>query len=237
MIVLFPIFSFYRKLMSIGKKLASKLFTLLASKKLHLVSSLTFKQDHPVLDLKLDFVRYRTLELCVEELKYRQVAGQVAEVGVFKGEFAKLLNRLMPERTLYLFDTFEGFHPEDVSVEQNSNFSEGNQDFSNTSVDSVLAKMVKPENCVVKKGYFPQTAEGLEDRFCFVSLDADLYKPIYDGLHYFYPRLEPGGYIFIHDYNNDAYKGAREALRQFCKEQQLSFVPIIDSGGTAILTK
>jgi O-methyltransferase len=223
--------------MSIAKKVASVFFRVLASKKIYLVSSLSFKQQALSLELKLDFVRYRTLELCVEELKYRQVAGQVAEVGVFKGEFAKLLNRLLPDRKLYLFDTFEGFDPKDVSVEHSSNFSEGNQDFSDTSVDAVLAKMMHPKQCIVKKGYFPQTAEGVEERFCFVSLDADLYKPIYDGLHYFYPRLEKGGYIFIHDYNNDAYKGAREALRQFCKEQQLSFVPIIDSGGTAILTK
>lgn len=38
MIVLFPIFCFYKKLMSIGKKLASKLFTLLASKTLPVTS-------------------------------------------------------------------------------------------------------------------------------------------------------------------------------------------------------
>jgi O-methyltransferase len=43
------------------------------------------------------------------------------------------------------------------------------------------------ENCIVRKGYFPETAEDLEDEFVFVSIDADLYEPIYNGLCYFYP--------------------------------------------------
>lgn len=47
--------------------------------------------------------------------------------------------------------------------------------------------------------------KGIEDSFCFVSLDMDLYKPTYEGLHYFYPRLNHGGYIFIHDCRNRGY--------------------------------
>jgi O-methyltransferase len=49
--------------------------------------------------------------------------------------------------------------------------------------------------------------------------------------------LVNGGYIFIHDFNNEQYKGARKAVEQFCKEQHINFVPIADSAGTAIITK
>ena len=75
------------------------------------------------------------------------------------------------------------------------------------------------------------------EEFVFVSIDTDLYDPIYNGLLYFYPRLIKGGYIFVHDYNNDGYTGAKKAVQQFCKENQISFTPLPDSCGTAIIAK
>ena len=56
--------------------------------------------------------------------------------------------------------------------------------------------MAHPDNCIVKQGFFPETATDVEDTFCFVSIDTDLYEPIYQGLKFFYPKLEKGGYIF-----------------------------------------
>ena len=92
-----------------------------------------------------------------------------------------------------------------------------------------------PDQCIPVKGFFPESAKGIEDSFVLVSLDADLYDPIYAGLHFFFPRLVKGGYILIHDFNNDNYKGARKAVEQFCSEQGLNFVPLPDSGGSAII--
>jgi O-methyltransferase len=211
---------------------------LLASKKLHLAKSLefnsSFKQE---LAYNLDFVRYTTLELCCNEIKSNNVNGNVAELGVYKGEFAKRINQLFPDKKLYLFDTFEGFDQKDISTEKQSNFSSGEQDFSDTSVELVLGKMKYRNNCIVKKGFFPESAIGVDDKFCFVSIDADLYEPILAGLRFFYPRLEPKGYIFVHDFNNDLYKGARKAMLEFCKENNIGYLPIPDSGGSAIITK
>jgi O-methyltransferase len=211
---------------------------LLASKKLHLSKSLefntSFKQE---LAYNLDFVRYTTLELCCNEIKSNNVNGNVAELGVYKGEFAKRLNQLFPEKKLYLFDTFEGFDQKDVSTEKQKNFSSGEQDFSDTSVELVLSKMRYRDNCIVKKGFFPDSAAGVDDKFCFVSIDADLYEPILSGLQFFYPKLESKGYIFIHDFNNDLYKGAKKAVLEFCSNNNIGYMPIPDSGGSAIITK
>ena len=127
----------------------------IAKNKLHLSKSLvyskTFKQ---VLEHNLDFVRYTTLELCCNELAVNNVKGNAAELGVYKGNFAQRINHLMPQRKLYLFDTFEGFHEEDIKKEVSKNFSSGEQDFSDTSVELVLGKMKNRENCIIKKGYF-----------------------------------------------------------------------------------
>lgn len=185
----------------------------------------------------MDYIRLATLELAANEIMERKVPGSVAELGVYKGKFARFINQYFPDRTFYLFDTFEGFHAADIESELKNKFSAGNQDFSNTSVEAVLRIMPNRERCVVRKGFFPDTAAGLEDKFAFVSIDADLYDPIYQGLCYFYPRLSEGGYIFIHDYNNQFYKGAKEAVDQYCREHTLRCLPLPDSCGTAIIMK
>jgi O-methyltransferase len=136
-----------------------------------------------------------------------------------------------------LFDTFNGFDDRDIKKEKDEKFSTGNQDFSDTSVQSVLSRMPHPEKCFPVIGFFPESAKDVNDEFVFVSLDADLYDPIYAGLCFFYPKLVSGGYIFIHDFNNDLYKGARKAVEQFCAEQKINFFPLPDSGGSAVICK
>ena len=78
-----------------------------------------------------------------------------------------------------------------------------------------MGKLHNPERVVVHQGFFPATAEGVEDRFAFVSLDVDLHDPTAAGLEFFFPRLSPGGFIFVHDYNNGRYNGVRQAVEDF----------------------
>jgi O-methyltransferase len=184
-----------------------------------------------------DYVRLSTLELLAYEIDKKKIKGNVAELGVYKGKFARYINEFFPERVLYLFDTFEGFDSRDTKKEIDEKFSSGNQDFSDTSVEAVLAIMPHKQNCKAIKGFFPESAKGFNDDLVLVSIDADLFEPIYNGLNFFYPKLVQGGYILIHDFNNDLYKGARKAIEQFCREKTINFIPIPDSGGTAIITK
>jgi O-methyltransferase len=184
-----------------------------------------------------DYVRVASLELISYEINLRQIKGNVAELGVYKGKFARQINRYFPDRVLYLFDTFEGFDQADVAKEKSQDLSQGDQDFSNTSVEAVLKVMPHPSQCKPIKGYFPESAKGVDDQFVFVSLDADLYDPLYAGLVFFYPKLVPGGYIFVHDFNNDHYKGARKAVETFCREQGINYMPLPDSCGSAVVMK
>lgn len=97
--------------------------------------------------------------------------------------------------------------------------------------------MKYPSNCVVKKGYSPATATGLEDRYSFVNIDADLYQPTREGLRYFSPLLSKGGYLFVHDYNNAEYKGVREAVREYCTEHDVGYFPLSDACRSVIISK
>lgn len=185
-----------------------------------------------------DYVRVSVLELVANEINENNIEGDCAELGVFKGDFAKYISALFPKKKLYLFDTFEGFSSEDVGVDVKKGYSTGKQDFSDTSIREVLRKMPNRENCVIRKGWFPKTTEGLESqKYAFVSIDADLYEPIYQGLTYFYPRLTCGGVILIHDYNNKQYKGVKHAVRNYSKEHGVPFMCLPDICGSAVMLK
>ncbi|SEI51941.1 O-methyltransferase [Dyadobacter koreensis] len=188
---------------------------------------------------RMDYTRTATLDLLAHEIIKNNVKGQIAELGVFKGEFAKYLNRIFPDRPLHLFDTFEGFDVRDVENEKKNKFSTGDQNFSDTSVELVLSKMYSPDKCLVHKGFFPNTTAGLSNdlSFAFVSIDADLYQPIYEGLKYFYPKLSSGGYIFVHDFNNQEYSGANKAVLDFCNENKIPYTPTADGWGSVVIAK
>jgi O-methyltransferase len=186
----------------------------------------------------MDLVRNATVEMLSREIYQNGISGAVAELGVYQGEFASVINYHFPDRSFYLFDTFQGFDFRDAILDRRHNYSEARYDFSDTSVDIVLRKLPFKSKAIVKQGWFPESAEGCENEtFCFVNLDADLYNPILQGLHWFYPRLAEGGYIIVHDYNNDAYAGVKHAVQDFISTTKISYVALPDTGGSIVIGK
>ncbi len=123
----------------------------------------------------------------------RSIPGAVAEAGVYRGYYAKEINRCFPDRQLYLFDTFEGFPESDVSLEKKASHTNAIADYlKDTSAEFVMSRMPIKENCIIKQGFFPDSARDVQDRFVYVSLDMDLYKPTLEGLRFFYPRMFGG---------------------------------------------
>lgn len=228
--------------------LAQRLLLWMAARwNLYIVSGLDNEANRidsrPILDgtrwyVTSDVVRAATLELLSREVHELAVPGAVAELGVNRGDFAALVSHHFPDRALHLFDTFEGFDPRDMDVDRTRRYRSEFNDFSDTSVSLVLARLPHPERAHVHAGWFPETAGPCaQECFCFVSLDVDLFQPTYEGLRFFYPRLAPGGSILVHDYNNEGHRGAKEAVRAFAREMGVATAPIPDSGGSVVITK
>ena len=99
--------------------------------------------------------------------------------------------------------------------------------------------MPHPENITLKPGFFPDSLEGLEERFCLVSLDVDFYQTTLEGLRYFWPRLETGGCLLLHDWGSPKLPGVAEALADYERELgcRIPAVPLCDVGGSLVLCK
>lgn len=198
-----------------------------------------------------DYARVRNLELLVEELKIHNIRGAMAEVGVYRGDFAKIMSFYFPDKELYLYDTFEGYDSEDLELEaQDTQFNKEwtSRAFKSTSLEDVKAYIGNADKCHYRQGYFPRTIgnEEKEESFCLVSLDANLYNPTMAGLAFFYPRLVEGGFILLHEYNfcwldgdkKVLYPGIKKAVRDYEKEVgHIACVPVTDQNGTLIITK
>ena len=185
----------------------------------------------PERDLGNDYVRLATLELLCRRLA--DVPGAAAELGVYRGRFARCINRLLPERTLYLFDSFAGF---DSSAGAGEAMQAAHE---NTSIRQVLEVLPYPERAVVKPGFFPESLGGLEEQFCLVSLDVDFYQTTLEGLRYFWPRIAEGGYLLLHDWGSPKLPGVAKALQDFERENgcRIPAIPLCDVGGSLILCK
>lgn len=202
---------------------------------------------------RIDYTRYRTLELVAGELKkkYGNELSKycVAEAGVNAGSFAEAISVEFSCCKLYLYDTFTGFDSNDMKFEMDNSYththyleeidSRFKAEGEHFLIKKVLERVKNPDKTIVRKGYFPDTIEEeREEKFVFVSLDMDIYKPMYEGIIFFYPRLVKGGVIFVHDYNNVEYKGVRKALEDAeCQLGEIPCIPMSDKCGTVILLK
>lgn len=158
---------------------------------------------------------------------------------MYRGDFAKKINAAFPDKTLYLVDTFDGFIESQLQSDESLRDKDYEQSkFKDTVVSKVLESMPLPNNCVPVKADICQP--GIQvgfDCFSFASIDCDLYDPVYHALELFYPRLSKGGCIMVHDYNNPAYAGAMKAVDRYCQLHSLTFVPLADFCGSAVLVK
>ncbi len=202
---------------------------------------LSFYKDEKIVDLikkiksEVDFAFYPYEAFMIYSIVKTQsdVEGDLAEVGVYQGGSAKLICEVKKDKDLYLFDTFTGL-PE-VSKDD-THFGENHwyeNEFNNTSEESIREFLKKYENVHIIKGTFPESGKQiLEKKFCFVHLDVDLYKSTIESLRFFFPRTVNGGIILIHDFHSD---GIQKAIKEFKNENKIKLIEL--TGSQAMIIK
>jgi O-methyltransferase len=177
-----------------------------------------------------DYFRAATMALALRRVETEGVPGGIAEVGVWRGDRSVLLHTVLPERPLHLFDTFEGFP--DVPASQDGRFQD-------TSIDFVRDRLPADADVQLYPGRVPETLAALGDtRFAFVLLDLDRYDATRASLEFFYERLAPGAFVFVHDYNSpESDCGCHRALDEFLADKPEQIVEIADEWGSALFRR
>ena len=153
-----------------------------------------------------------------------KIPGDIAEVGVYQGGSSMLICNAKNDKTLHLFDTFEGI----PKVEAIDGFRKGQ--FA-SPLEDTQHYLKDQTNVHFYKGIFPETAGPIEDRtFSFIHLDVDTYESTASCLEFFYPRMNSGGIIISHDYI--PARGVRKAFDEFFENKKEA---IIEMSGTQCL--
>jgi macrocin-O-methyltransferase TylF-like protien len=184
----------------------------------------------------VDLIRMAFLAVNIASLEENEVPGAFAEIGVWRGNSAKVIHQLAPRRRLYLFDTFCGFDHRDAQVDLASGVM---VHFRDTSMDEVRAFLGDSESLHFVPGRFPDTAAAVppDEQFAFVHLDCDLQQPTKAALDFFYPRMSAGGLIVVHDYGSGRWPGVTHAVDHFLADKLEGLVRIPDMSGTAVLVR
>ena len=185
-----------------------------------------------------DITRLYILYQNLRAIDERVVPGALAELGVYKGNSAKILHMVSPVRKLYLFDTFEGFDSRDVNAESQQ-LPVNDQAFKDTSLEAVEAFVGMDEKVVYCKGWFPDTAAMVEsgEKFALVHIDCDLGQAVAAALEFFYSRMSPGGLIIVHDYSSGCWKDVKPAVDFFMVDKPEIPILLPDKSGSVVIAR
>lgn len=161
--------------------------------------------------------------------------GDVIELGTYKGGttilIARFLNKTNSKKTIYTFDTFEGFPYAETGTIEKVKISTGETKnkmdmFKDTSFEKVKAKFAKfavANKIKTFKGSFDDTLPLLKDeKFSFALVDCDIYDSALVCLREIYPRMVKGGIMLFDDYNTEKPWNLKKAVDDFVKEKNLT---------------
>ena len=85
---------------------------------------------------RLDPVRYESIALALNTIEKQKLDGAIAEVGVYRGETSKVINKFVSNKKIYLFDTFAGFPENDLEVDQDDRFRDTNIELVKKNIET-----------------------------------------------------------------------------------------------------
>jgi len=145
----------------------------------------------------VDRPRCYSLYLLLETIQ--RVPGDVLEVGTWRGGTGGLFAARLPDKTVYLADTFRGV----VKSSPWEHYKDkAHDDTSAELVEKFLRKDLGLKNVELLTGVFPEeTGRRIQGKaFALVYLDVDVYRSTRDAFRYIWDQVSPSGIVAFDDY-------------------------------------
>ncbi len=163
--------------------------------------------------------RFKVLEYALNECLERTIShdGLFLEFGVFQGESINFCSKLLKDKMVYGFDSFEGLPETWGGKEAKGHFD----------LQGKLPKVEKNVNLI--KGWFNETLpEFLRENkgdIAFLHIDCDLYLSTKTVLNLLAPRIKKGTVIVFDEYINypNWQKHEFKAFQEFVKKNSAKY--------------
>ena len=211
-------------------------------------------RDHRARDLGLDWPaeaetmigmqRLTSLQHCVETVVTEDIPGDLIECGVWRGGACILMRAVLAAygdhtRSVWLADSFQGVprsDPANYKADKGirAEFAAGILGVSEAEVRANFERYGLLDDRVrFLPGWFKDTLQDAPiDRISVLRLDGDLYESTIQALDALYPRLSPGGFCIVDDYQ--AVKACAQAVTDYRAKHGIS-AEIVDIDGTGVL--
>ena len=173
-----------------------------------------FEESCSLFEPKTGIRDFMDLVQGMNQMLDRNLEGDVAEFGSFKGQSGYLIARYLEERKsdkrLFMFDAFESFPVESIGVDHF--WSETHE----VDYEEIRKKFERFDNVSMVKGDFTETFEKSECReLALTFVDCDSYR----GTKFliekiFCDRLVTGGMMIFEDYGHAGLLGNRVAVHE-----------------------
>ena len=171
--------------------------------------------------------RIHNLYVLAKRIEEEGIPGDVVECGVYNGGTAAVLARAATRstmnRTVWLFDSFQGMPP---TTDVDGNAAKewiGKLAASPEKVREVLKLTgARLDRVRIVEGFYQASFEKIEiPRIAILNLDCDWYDSVKLCLQKFYDSVVHGGFVSFDDYGY--WPGCKLAVDEFFKERSLPY--------------
>jgi hypothetical protein len=192
---------------------------------------------HSMVSLK----RLDNVQQCVDSVLARGVPGDFIETGVMRGGTVILMRAILKanaitDRIVWAADSFEGLPAPDVKrYPDDAGAAWHLRPLTEVGLDHVKRNFDRygllDDQVRFIKGWFRDTLAGAPvDKLAILRLDGDLYESTMDALGPLYPKVSPGGFVIVDDYNLPACK---KAIGDYRAREGIT-EPIVPVDGAAV---
>lgn len=157
-----------------------------------------------------------------------KVPGDIVECGVWKGGNIMLSRLMCPERSCWLFDTFDGMTEPDPeldvkrdgerAIDRYNQKKAGGTKWDAVSLDEVQAGFMMLGIDMKQLHFVSGPVERSLDvvaplRIAILRLDLDWYAPTKSALEKLYGRVSRGGFLIVDDYGH--WMGCKKAVDEY----------------------
>jgi O-methyltransferase len=150
-----------------------------------------------------------------------RLQGDFVECGVHTGIYSGAIMTWLdfaarPERRFYLFDTWQGIPPEQISEEEkrigvlgmNRKYQDGDATYA-----AVMKKFSRWPNAQVVRGRVPESLAAMapSKAVAYASIDMNVAAAEMAAIEFLWPRIVPGGMVLLDDYGWAAHVNQKKA--------------------------
>jgi O-methyltransferase len=168
--------------------------------------------------------RMDNLHACIATVLREQIPGDLIETGVWRGGCAILMKAVLArhgvtDRTVWVADSFEGLPSPVHDIDRvHASYDLSGSDYLTVSLEDVRANFDRfgllDDGVQFLKGWFAETLTSVSlERLAVLRLDGDMYESTRDALGPLYPKVSPGGFVIVDDYNS--WPACRRAVDEY----------------------